>query len=335
MQNYITVVGAGSWGSAVALHIARSNREVVLVTNSKSHAQDINSSKENKKYIPRVKFPDNVLVTHDLKLALSKSDIVIIMTPSKAFKECLLKIKQYMLPDTLLCWGCKGVSCVNGSVMFFDKIVLDVFGESQSFAVIGGPSFAKEVAQQAPTAVVVAGNNLKSSKRLTEVLHHGNMRCYSSSDVIGVELCGVLKNVLAVAAGISDGLGLGANTRSALITRGIAEMHRLGNALGIKGSTLMGLAGVGDIVLSCTSDMSRNRRLGLGLGRGMLLQDVLQEIGQVVESIENIEFVISLAQQYNVSLPISEQVADVVSGKVGPNQALAALLSRKSKPEFV
>lgn len=335
MQNYITVVGAGSWGTAIALHISRSNNEVVLVTNSKSHAQDINFSKENKKYIPRVGFPDNILATHDLELALSKSNVVIIMTPSKVFKECILKIKKYILPNTLICWGCKGVSCVNGEISFFDKIVIDVFGENQKFAVIGGPSFAKEVAQQVPTAVVVASNNLESSKQLTKILHHGNMRCYSSLDVVGVELCGVLKNVLAVAAGISDGLGLGANTRSALITRGIAEMHRLGDALGIKSSTLMGLAGVGDIILSCTSDLSRNRRLGLGLGRGFLLKDVLKEIGQVVESIENIEFIIRLAKQYNVALPISEQVAEVVSGKVMPEQALKSLLSRSSKPEFV
>jgi glycerol-3-phosphate dehydrogenase (NAD(P)+) len=335
MHDFITVVGAGSWGTAIALHIARGNRQVILVTNSAAHAADIIANKENKKYIPRVKFPDNILVTDDLEFALHKSSLVLIMTPSKVFKECLMNIKRYMLPGTLICWGCKGVGFVNGEIRFFDKIVEDVFGDKQSLAVIGGPSFAKEVAQESPTAIVVATNNDKAGKKLVNALHHGNMRCYSSTDVVGVELCGVLKNVLAVAAGISDGLGLGANTRSALITRGIAEMHRLGGSLGIKDSTLMGLAGVGDIILSCTSDMSRNRRLGLGLGRGMLLQDVLKEIGQVVESVENIDFVIGLAKQYNVALPISEQVAAVVSGKVSPKQAVTALLSRESKPEFV
>ena len=330
----IAVIGAGSWGTAMAIHMARHGYSVSLIARDAKKANTMQSERLNATYLPRHRFPELLTVTADLPAAVQAADVVMLMLPSPSFNDCLAQIKSLVSTDTLICWGCKGLGLQQADPKFLHEIFISHFGPKHPMAVVGGPSFAKEVAQAVPTAIVVASSQQTACSRLIAILHHENMRCYSSPDILGVELCGVLKNILAVAAGISDGLTLGANSRSALITRGLAEMQRLANALGARAETLMGLAGVGDVVLSCTSDLSRNRRLGLGLGRGENLSQVMAEIGQVVESNNNINVLLALASQHGVSLPITEQVAKVVTAEKTPEQAMKDLMARRPVAEL-
>ncbi|MBM93850.1 MAG: glycerol-3-phosphate dehydrogenase [Legionellales bacterium] len=334
MNTNIVVIGAGSWGTAMAIHLAHCGHAVTLVARHTDHVQSMNELRENAAYLPRITFPENLTITHQIEPSLSMATVVVIMVPSVALAETLQRIQPTLNPKTLVCWGSKGLGQLSGRSVFLHEVARDILGTLQPIAVIGGPSFAKEVASKMPTALVIASEDAAVCEQLTAVLHHQSIRCYSSYDVVGVELCGVVKNILAVAAGVSDGLGLGANTRSALITRGLAEMCSLGRMLKAHQKTLMGLSGVGDIVLSCTSDLSRNRRLGLGLGRGASLQEVLEGIGQVVESLNTVDLLMSLASKHAVSLPITEQVQLILKGVVKPDQALSALLSRPPRAEL-
>lgn len=333
-QAHVAVIGAGSWGTAMAIHLAHCGHTVSLVARDPQMVQSMGKMRENSTYLPRMPFPDALTVSADINQAVEHASTVMLMVPSQAFSSCIQRIAPVIDPKTLVCWGSKGLGEINSKSVFLHEVAENVCGKEQLLAVIGGPSFAKEVASHIPTAVVVASAQSEALERSIALLHHDSMRCYSSADIAGVELCGVTKNVLAVAAGVSDGLALGANTRSALITRGLAEMQRLGVKLNAHPKTFMGLAGVGDVVLSCTSDLSRNRRLGLGLGRGQTLQDTVKTIGQVVESIDNVSRLLDLARQCSVSLPITEQVQAILQGRRTPQQALTALLARPPVAEL-
>ncbi|WP_028388148.1 NAD(P)H-dependent glycerol-3-phosphate dehydrogenase [Legionella fairfieldensis] len=327
-KSTIAILGAGSWGTAVAIHLATCSNRVLLWGHNSQHTQTMIKQRCNERYLPGITFPDTLVPETDLKSCLKQASEVIVAVPSHAFASLLSQLEK---PSHGLAWLTKGID--PASYQLLSQLVAAKWGESYPIAIISGPSFAREVAKCLPTALTLASNNLPYQHSIQALLHHHNMRVYLSNDVIGVQLCGAVKNVLAIACGISDGLGYGANAKAALITRGLAEMRRLGHAMGAVAETFMGLAGVGDLVLTCTDDQSRNRRFGLELGRGIALQDAEQHIGQVVEGKYNAAQVCKLASQFKVEMPICTQVNALLQDKVTPQQAVNNLMSRSPRSE--
>ncbi len=324
----IALLGAGSWGTAIALHLAHLGHRVLLWGHNPQHITRMIKERANSQYLPSSSFPDTLIPTADLYQCIKEADEVIIAVPSHAFAELLQQIKQ---PLKGLAWLTKGIDPQSHRLLH--QLVAEYFGSSFPVAVISGPSFAKEVAGFLPTALTLAGNDPEYQKRIHHLLHHKNIRVYLSDDLIGVQLCGAVKNVLAIACGISDGLGYGANAKAALITRGLAEMRRLGLSLGARQETFLGLAGVGDLVLTCTDDQSRNRRFGLLLGQGVSINEAEQQIGQVVEGKYNAAQVCFLAHQHQVEMPICEQVNTLLTNKINAQQVVTKLMSRPAKDE--
>lgn len=319
----IAILGAGSWGTAVAIHLSSVGFNVMLWGHTPQHVEAMIVDRCNKRYLPDSPFPPTLVPTSDLDACISKATNIIIAVPSHAFSELLSQFSKK--PDTLA-WLTKGIDPDTHHLL--SQLVMDKWGDSIPIAMISGPSFAKEVAQGLPTALVIAGNNVTYLEKLRKIFHHNAVRVYLSNDWIGVQLCGAVKNVLAIACGISDGLSFGANAKAALITRGLAEMTRLGQHLGAAADTFMGLAGVGDLVLTCTDNQSRNRRFGLQLGYGMSTEAAEKQIGQVVEGKYNAAQVCALALQYDVDMPICNEVNALLQGQVDAKQAVLNLMSR-------
>ncbi|NBB93310.1 MAG: NAD(P)H-dependent glycerol-3-phosphate dehydrogenase, partial [Gammaproteobacteria bacterium] len=279
----IAVLGAGSWGTALGMQLARMGHEVRLWARDAERASAMERDRVNARYLPDSRFPDGLHVTADLEAACRDADRLLVATPSHAFGETLDRVAPFVTAEAGLAWASKGFEPGTGRLLH--EVAGERFGDDIPLALITGPSFAREVAEGLPTAVTVAATDPDFGQAWAELLHGNNFRAYYTADLVGAELGGAIKNVLAVACGMADGMGLGHNTRAALITRGLAEMRRLGRALGADDHTLMGLAGIGDLVLTCTGDQSRNRRLGLALGQGRSVDEAVAEIGQVVEGI--------------------------------------------------
>jgi len=328
----ILVLGAGSWGTALAILLARNGQSVRLWGHSPEHIRELQRTRCNSRYLPAVKLPDNLAPLGSMREGLDGYSEVLVAVPSKGLREVLRQLHGIPTRGLRLAWACKGLE--PGTRKFPHQVVTEELGADLPTAVISGPTFAAEVAAGLPTAVTVASHDADYASALAARLHSGTFRAYTSSDVIGVEIGGAVKNVLAIAAGIADGLGFGANTRAALITRGLAEMMRLGTALGAQRETFMGLAGLGDLALTCTDDQSRNRRMGLALARGLGPEQAAAEIGQAVEGVKTAAEVVALAASVAVEMPISEQVAAVVGGTTLPEQAVEALLQRDPKVEL-
>jgi len=327
----ITVLGSGSWGSGLALLFASNNFDVTLWSHNESHINDIKSDTENKKYLPGIPFPKNLSVTSDLEQALTDLQYLLIVVPSDAFRDTLIKIKPFLRPEQNVMWATKGLE--KGSCKFLLDVAIEELGTNRSYSLLSGPNFAKEIAKGLPSAITVASTDAAFATEIAAAIQNSYIRAYTSDDMPGVQLGGAIKNVLAIAAGIADGLGFGANTRSALITRGLHEMMRLGVSYGAQKETLMGLSGLGDLILTCTDDLSRNRRLGLAIGRGKSIEDACAEIGQVVEGINTAAEVHRLAEQKNISMPIAEQVYQVLHHGRDPKTAVQSLLTRDIKAE--
>lgn len=327
----VAVLGAGSWGTALAMQLARAGSNPVLWDWDSAHMEAMRLAGRNEKFLPGHPLPECLVLEADLETAVRAADEILIVVPSDAFVSVIGQIQPWLKPGQGVAWACKGLE--PGTGQFLHKPARRLFGDSRPLAVVTGPSFAVEVAAGLPTAVTVAGTDPEYCARIARLLHAGNFRAYTSDDIIGAELGGSLKNVLAVATGISDGMGLGDNARAALITRGLAEMMRLGCVLGAREQTLTGLTGMGDLVLTCTGDLSRNRRLGLALGAGKPLEQALAEIGQVVEGVKTAAEVRRLAQRHGVEMPIAEQVYRIIHEGANPSQCLRDLLSREQKPE--
>lgn len=289
------------------------------------------SSRCNERYLPGVVFPDLLSVTADLEAAARFSPTWLVVVPSHAFGPLLLELDLWRSADVRLAWATKGLEPLEGRLLH--QVAEELLGADLPSAVLSGPTFAAEVAAGLPTAITIASGWTGFANELADMLHNERFRTYTSSDVIGVELGGATKNVLAIAAGIADGLGFGANARAALITRGLAEMMRLGITLGGKPETLMGLAGVGDLILTCTDNQSRNRRFGLGLGQGRLRDEVVREIGQEIEGIATARNVQRLAARHGVEMPITEQTYRVLYEGLSPLEAVNNLLIREPKTE--
>lgn len=327
MKKYtIAILGAGSWGTAVAIHLAKMGHRVLLWGHNPQQVDLMAEQNANLLYLPNTKFPTNLFPTTDLSQCIREADYVFIAVPSHAFAELLNKIDK---PVAGLAWLTKGVDPLTHQLL--NELVAQRFGADYPVAVISGPSFAKEVALSLPTAFTLASNNETYQHIIQQLLHGQNIRVYLSRDLIGVQLCGAIKNILAIACGISDGLGYGANAKAALITRGLAEMTRLGLSMGANQDTFSGLAGIGDLVLTCTDDQSRNRRFGLLLGRGSTIEVAEQQIGQVVEGKHNAAQICAIAKAHGVEMPICEQINDLLHSKVSATEAVQLLMNRPAK----
>jgi glycerol-3-phosphate dehydrogenase (NAD(P)+) len=324
----VAVLGAGSWGTAVALHLAKVAHQVMLWAHNPEHAALMAKKKCNPRYLSSYFFPDNLIPTSNLNDCIERADFVIIAVPSHAFRELITLIKQ---PVQGLAWLTKGIDPLTHALL--SDVVAEFFGTKLPIAAISGPSFAKEVAQSLPTALTIASNSPKYLQEIHQLLHHNAIRAYLSDDLIGVQLCGAVKNILAIACGISDGLGYGSNAKAALITRGLAEMSRLGLALNAKPETFLGLAGVGDLVLTCTDDQSRNRRFGLLLGKNVTTQDAEQQIAQVVEGKHNAGQICAIAQKHNIEMPICETINALLNNTLTAKQAVTELMNRPARDE--
>jgi glycerol-3-phosphate dehydrogenase (NAD(P)+) len=328
----VAVLGAGSWGTALAALIARHGDRVVLWGRDAAVVEAIDHCHENPHYLPGIVLPPELRASTDLTAVTHDADLVLVVVPSHAFAETLQALAPLRPQGAGVAWATKGFE--PGSGRFLHEVASETLGPDVPLAVVTGPSFAKEVAQGLPTALTVHSDDAAFAQLVAEVLHGPAFRAYTGDDMRGAELGGAMKNVLAVATGVADGMQLGLNARAGLITRGLNEMLRLNIAIGGRPETLMGLAGLGDLVLTCTGDLSRNRRLGLALGRGQTLEDAVREIGQVVESVQTADEVMRLAQRHGVELPIAENVRDVLHGDILPAEGLRRLLARERKAEY-
>ncbi|NAX21687.1 NAD(P)H-dependent glycerol-3-phosphate dehydrogenase [Vibrio sp. V39_P1S14PM300] len=328
----MTVLGAGSYGTSLAISLARNGANVVLWGHDPEHMARLEAERANHAFLPDVAFPPSLIIEADLRNAVQASRDLLIVVPSHVFGIVLGNIKPHLRSDTRLCWATKGLEPETGRLL--KEVVHDVLGEGYSLAVLSGPTFAKELAMGLPTAISVASPDTEFVRDLQEKIHCSKtFRVYANDDFIGMQLGGAVKNVIAIGAGMSDGIGFGANARTALITRGLAEMSRLGAALGAKPETFMGMAGLGDLVLTCTDNQSRNRRFGLALGQGKDVDTAQQEIGQVVEGYRNTKEVWLLASRMGVEMPIVDQIYQVLYQGKDARLAAQDLLARDKKAE--
>lgn len=331
-KNAVAVIGAGSYGTALAICFARNGHAVSLWGRNSEHMAELTAERENKRYLAGAPFPDTLTIETDLAKCVASSDFVLVVVPSHAFAETLKAIKPHLTNDAKLAWATKGLEPNTGRLL--QEVATELLGNEISLGVLSGPTFAKEMAIGLPTAISLSSHDAEFGEKVSQLLHCGrSFRVYSNDDMVGVQLGGAIKNVIAIGAGISDGFGFGANARTALITRGLAEMTRLGIALGAKPETFMGMAGLGDLILTCTDNQSRNRRFGLALGQGLNVDDAQAQIGQVVEGYRNTKEVFLLAERSKVEMPITEQIYKVLYQGQDVKQAAMNLLGRVKKAE--
>jgi len=331
MQSRIAVFGAGSWGTALAIQLARNGIEVNLWGHEPSHIENLVRQGENQAYLPGIKLDSKIAPVASVKDCLQDAQLVLIVIPSKAFRGFLKLLKPALQADISIFWASKGFEIETGKLMH-ELVTEELPGHH--YGVISGPTFANEVARGLPAAITCAGDDPATNNYFASLLHGNRFRCYTSSDVIGVEVGGALKNILAIAVGIADGLGFGANTRAALMTRGLVEVMRLGKRLGAHEETLMGLAGLGDLILTCTDDQSRNRRFGLFIGKGISVEEAEIAVGQTVEGLRATQAVYQMSRKLELELPIMEQVYHVLYDGVTPLDAVKLLENRPQRNEL-
>lgn len=328
----ITVLGAGSYGTALAITLSRNGSPVYLWAHNAEHCQAMQQTRQNQRFLPDISFPDTLFIEADLKTAVQKARDLLIVVPSHIFDETIEKIKPFLRPDSRILWATKGLERDTGRLL--QEVVREKLGENYPLAILSGPTFAKELAQGLPTAIALASDDLTFAEELQARIHCSkHFRVYLNQDMIGVQLGGAIKNVIAIAAGISDGMGFGANARTALITRGLAEISRLGQSLGANPNTFMGMSGLGDLVLTCTDNQSRNRRFGLLLGQGKAIEQSIEDIGQVIEGFYNTRETHLLAQRQGIEMPISEQIYQILFERKNVQQATLSLLGRETTNE--
>ncbi|KDO13790.1 glycerol-3-phosphate dehydrogenase [Vibrio metoecus] len=328
----MTVIGAGSYGTSLAISLARNGANIVLWGHEAEHMARLEADRANHEFLPGIAFPDTLIIETDLQKAVQASRDLLVVVPSHVFGIVLKSLQPHLRADSRICWATKGLEPETGRLL--QDVAHDVLGDSYPLAVLSGPTFAKELAMGMPTAISVASPDVQFVRDLQEKIHCSKtFRVYANSDFIGMQLGGAVKNVIAIGAGMSDGIGFGANARTALITRGLAEMTRLGAALGAQPETFMGMAGLGDLVLTCTDNQSRNRRFGLALGQGKDVDTAQTDIGQVVEGYRNTKEVWMLAKRMGVEMPIVEQIYQVLYQGKDARLAAQDLLARDKKME--
>jgi glycerol-3-phosphate dehydrogenase (NAD(P)+) len=329
-MSYISVIGAGSWGTTLACLLSDKGYDVTLWVHEKDLSEEINKTRINITYLPDITIPDDVRVTDSIDEALKKARYVLNAVPAQYVRAVFKEAFPYMLDEAIIISVSKGIE--KGTLLTVSSILNEL--SNHPVAVLSGPSFAKEVIKQLPTAVTLATEDKNTGFILQEIFNINNFRVYTHDDVLGVEIGGALKNVMAIASGVSVSLGLGNNARASLITRGLVEMTRLGVAMGAKEKTFSGLSGIGDLVLTCTSPLSRNYTVGVKLGQGMKLKDILSQTRSVAEGVETAESAYELAKKYNIEMPIVEQVYKVIYDDKDPALAVKDLMERSLKSEF-
>lgn len=328
----IGIIGAGSYGTALAISFSRNYQQVYLWGHNPKAMEIIAKERKNQVFLPNIPFPDTLHIETSLQKVMQYCDEILLVVPSHVFSDVLLQIKPFLQPRHRIVWATKGLERDTGRLL--EDVVSEVLGDDNPRAVLSGPTFALELAKGLPTAIALASKDEQFAKEFQYRIHCSKFfRVYINQDTIGVQLGGAIKNVIAIGAGISDGIGFGANARTALITRGLAEITRLGLNMGGRQSTFSGMAGLGDLVLTCTDNQSRNRRFGLLLGKGLSVDQALNEIGQVVEGFYNTKEAFLLSEQHKVEMPITEQIYKVLFCNKNAREAAFDLLGRKSKEE--
>ena len=331
-QASVTVLGAGSYGTALAICLARNGTPTLLWGRDTHQLSYMAADRQNQRYLPDIPLPDSLVIEPDLNKAIAASRDILVVVFSYAFKGMLETIAPMLTPSQRIIWATKGLEPGTGRLL--KDVAQDVLGEGYPLAVLSGPTFAKEMAAGLPTAISLSSTDDAFIDDMAAKLHcTKSFRVYKNPDFVGVQLGGAVKNVIAIGAGLADGLGFGANARTALITRGLAELTRLGVKAGAQPETFMGMAGLGDLVLTCTDNQSRNRRFGLALGKGVSVEQAMTDIGQVVEGYRNTEEVKALAENLDVEMPICEQIYAVLYQGKSPKDAALALLGRSLKSE--
>jgi len=330
----IAVIGAGSWGTALANHLADKGLAVDLWVREPEVYQQIKQERENKVFLPNVILSSNLNPVQSFSQALAGKELVVMVVPSHVFREILQQIKPYLSPGVPILSATKGIE--NETLLTMQQVLAAVLDKTHAkqYACLAGPSFAKEVSLKLPTAVTIACQDPEEAAQLQRLFFTEFFRVYTSQDIIGIELCGAIKNVIALGAGIADGLGSGHNARAALITRGLAEITRLGMALGANPQTFAGLAGMGDLVLTCTSDLSRNRTVGMQIGKGKFLPEITRDMKMVAEGVKTTQSAYDLAKKIGVDMPISAQVYAILYKGKDPKQAVKELMTRELKVEI-
>ncbi|RQD74622.1 MAG: NAD(P)H-dependent glycerol-3-phosphate dehydrogenase [Candidatus Syntrophonatronum acetioxidans] len=334
MEEFFGVAGAGGWGTALALVMARKGFKVKMWVRSEESFLQIKGERENKRYLPGVILPENIELTRDLEEVAARSKLLVIALPSHAFRDIVSRLKTIISRDSLLVSATKGLE--KDTLQRMSQVIEEELGTYFFYrsAVLSGPNHAEEVAREIPSATVVASKKRDVAERAQDVFMSPSFRVYTNPDLVGVELGGALKNIIALGSGISDGLGYGDNTRAALMTRGLLEISRLGVKMGARPLTFAGLAGIGDLIATCTSQHSRNRRAGIMLGEGKKHEEVLQEMKMVVEGIKTSHAAVRLAEIYNIEMPITNEVFQVIFQDKDPRQAVADLMRRVKKNEM-
>ncbi len=326
----ITVLGAGSWGTAIAISLSGNGHRVSLWDIDQAHLLDMKKTRENRKYLPGVTFPETLVISESRRRALEEAKVVIFSVPAQHFRKAAREAKEEIPQNAVIVNTAKGIE--QDSLMRLSQIALQELGEVP-YVVISGPSHAEEVSRGLPTTLVSASQDRELAQRIQDLFMSPCLRVYTSSDVIGVELGGALKNIIALGAGISDGMGFGDNAKAAMMTRGIAEMARLGVAMGADEKTFGGLSGIGDLIVTCTSMHSRNRRCGILIGEGVSPQQAISQVGMVVEGMYTAKAAYELAKRYEVEMPITEQIYLAIQGRVDARDAVAALMGRQKRHE--
>ncbi|XTV77013.1 NAD(P)H-dependent glycerol-3-phosphate dehydrogenase [Bibersteinia trehalosi] len=328
----VTILGAGSYGTALAIALSRNGHKTYLWGHNPQKMAQMAASRMNQEFLPDIPFPDALEIESDLAQAIAKSRDLLIVVPSHVFGDVLLQLKPFLSTEHRIIWATKGLERDTGRLL--QEVVLQILGENYPLAVLSGPTFAKELAAGLPTAISLSSDNAQFADEMQQRIHCSkSFRVYINDDMVGAQLGGAIKNVIAIGAGISDGMGFGANARTALITRGIAEISRLGASLGANPATFMGMSGLGDLVLTCTDNQSRNRRFGLMLGQGRNAEDAIAEIGQVVEGFYNTKEAHLLAQKQGVEMPIVEQIYQMLFCGKQATEVAKTLLGRERKGE--
>jgi glycerol-3-phosphate dehydrogenase (NAD(P)+) len=332
MHEKISIIGAGSWGTALALHLAGKFRQISLWVYEEDLCEIMTQSRENTWFLPGHSLPDNIQPTSSLQTAIQGQSIILLVVPTHVIRQTLSQIKPFLSENCLLVCASKGIE--NDSLFTTHQIFQDILDINYSMASISGPTFAKEVASGVPSALVASATTLEIANQVQEFFTTEKMKVFTNTDVIGAEIGGALKNVIAIATGICDGLDLGFNTRAALVTRGLVEISRIGTELGARPETFYGLTGLGDLVLTCTGDLSRNRQLGIQLGKGKSLQEITESMKMVAEGVLTVRSAYSLIKKFNVQAAIMEETYRVLHENKSPEQALKDLMKVETSTEF-
>ena len=334
-QRCVAVLGAGSWGTALAISLAEDGHDVRLWARREALARELNATRKNATYLPEGRLPDSVVIDSDAERIVEGAEMLVFATPSQALRQVALRVRRFGREDLVLVSVAKGIE--NGTLKTMSQVLDEVFERvpAGQIGALSGPSHAEELVAGLPTLVVAACRNPQVARTIQSVFMTSRLRVYVNTDLIGVEIAGAVKNIMAIAAGIIDGVGFGDNARAALITRGIAEMSRLGLSMGARPSTFAGLTGIGDLVVTCTSRYSRNRKLGEAIGRGRTLEEIEKEMQMVAEGVRTTLSVVELAREYEVEMPITQAVHDILFRGKPPRQAAEELMNRAPKSELL